>query len=114
VNGHAPSARGRQRPCWASGIQQLSLRPSLASIGEPIGIGNEGWRFTLREDVTFHDGAAFDAEDVVFSFERASVDASDVKTFFATVERIEAPDDRTVEFIPPSRTRFSSPASPIG
>ncbi len=76
--------------------RDMALEPSLATGWEPI--GSEGWRFTLREGVTFHDGAAFDADDVVFSFERASSEASDVKTFFATVERIEAPDDFTVEF----------------
>ena len=53
----------------------MALQPSLATAWEPI--GSEGWRFTLRDDVTFHDGAVFDAEDVVFSFERASSEASD-------------------------------------
>ncbi len=28
------------------------------------------WTFTLRSGVTFHDGAGFDADDVVFSFDR--------------------------------------------
>ena len=74
----------------------MALQPSLATAWEPI--GSDGWRFMLRGDVTFHDGAVFDAEDVVFSFERASSEASDVKTFFATVDRVEAPDPLTVEF----------------
>ena len=32
------------------------------------------WRFALRQDATFSDGTAFDAGDVVHSFERASSD----------------------------------------
>lgn len=37
------------------------------------------WRFTLRPDVTFHNGNAFTAEDVVASLERVSDDASPLK-----------------------------------
>ncbi len=66
-----------------------ALQPSLATAWEPIGC--EGWRFTLRDDVSFHDGTTFDAEDAVFSFERAASENSDVKTFLTTVERIEPP-----------------------
>ncbi|MGF1474517.1 MAG: ABC transporter substrate-binding protein [Geminicoccaceae bacterium] len=74
----------------------MTLEPSLATSWEPM--GTEGWRFTLREGVRFHDGAAFDSDDVVFSFERASSEVSDVKSFFATIDRVEAPDAFTVEF----------------
>jgi len=74
----------------------MALQPSLATSWEPI--GSEGWRFTLRNDVTCHDGATVDAKDAVFSFERAASENSDVKTFFAAVERIEPRDPLTMEF----------------
>jgi len=74
----------------------MALEPSLAVSWEAM--GDEGWRFKLRDGVTFHDGAAFDADDVLFSYERASDDRSDVKAFFATIERVKAPDPLTVEF----------------
>ena len=74
----------------------MSLEPSLAVSWEPL--GSDGWRFKLREGVTFHDGSAFDADDVLFSYERASSDESDVKSYFATIDRVEAPDATTVEF----------------
>ncbi len=47
----------------------LELRPALATDWEPDADAT-AWTFTLREGVTFHDGTPFDAEAVVFNFER--------------------------------------------
>ncbi len=41
--------------------------PALATAWEPNADATE-WTFTLREGVTFHNGATFDANDVVASF----------------------------------------------
>ncbi len=76
----------------------MSIEPSLATAWEPIGEG-EGWRFTLREGVTFHDGADFTAEDVVFSYERASSEESDVSSWFAPVSEVVMVDDYTVDIM---------------
>ncbi|MEM9317899.1 MAG: ABC transporter substrate-binding protein [Pseudomonadota bacterium] len=78
--------------------QDMSIEPSLATAWEPIGAG-EGWRFMLREGVTFHDGAAFTAEDVLFSYERASSEASDVASWFAPVSDVVVVDDFTVDIM---------------
>lgn len=43
--------------------------PALATGWEPLD-GNLGFRFTLREGVTFHSGREFTAEDVKFTFEQ--------------------------------------------
>ena len=51
--------------------QGMSIETSLATSWEPL-VGENGWRFTLREGVSFHDGAKFDAKDVLFSYKRAS------------------------------------------
>jgi peptide/nickel transport system substrate-binding protein len=67
-------------------------RGSLATSWEPIGDG-EGWRFNLREGVTFHDGAEFTAEDVLFSYQRASSEEADVRSWFATVSDVVVVDD---------------------
>jgi len=75
----------------------MTLEPSLATGWEPIGAG-EGWRFTLREGVTFHDGASFDADDVLFSYERASDESSDVRSWFSPVTEVRVVDDYTIEF----------------
>ncbi|WP_282077492.1 ABC transporter substrate-binding protein [Epibacterium ulvae] len=76
--------------------QQMQIEPALATGWEPI--GTEGWRFHLRKDVKFHDGSDFTAEDVIFSYERATRPESDVSSWFASVSGIKAVDDYTVEF----------------
>jgi peptide/nickel transport system substrate-binding protein len=42
------------------------------ALATGLDISDDGltYTFTLRDGVTFHDGSAFDAEDVVFTFER--------------------------------------------
>ncbi|WP_251042126.1 ABC transporter substrate-binding protein [Arthrobacter sp. ISL-30] len=45
------------------------LEPLLATGWEAT--GEKEWTFTLRPDVTFHDGASFDAEAAAFSIDRA-------------------------------------------
>ena len=78
--------------------KDMSIEPALATAWEPIGNG-EGWRFTLRQGVTFHDGAAFDAEDVVFSYIRASDEASDTRSWFAPVSEVKMVDQFTVDIM---------------
>ena len=74
-----------------------AVRPQLA---ESWNVSDDGlvYTFRLKDGVTFHDGTAFDASDVVFSFDRAraedSVNAQ--KQLFAAVDKVEAVDPRTV------------------
>jgi peptide/nickel transport system substrate-binding protein len=49
--------------------KQFRLEPSLATGWQMV--NPTTWRFTLRQGVTFHDGAPFTADDAVFSIERA-------------------------------------------
>ncbi len=49
--------------------RKFALEPSLATSWTMV--DPTTWRFTLRRDVVFHDGAPFDADDAVFSIERA-------------------------------------------
>ncbi|TRD17846.1 ABC transporter substrate-binding protein [Palleronia caenipelagi] len=76
---------------------EMAVEPSLATSWEPLPEG-AGWRFMLREGVTFHDGAEFNADDVLFSYERAVSETSDVKSWFASVTAVEKVDDYTVDF----------------
>jgi peptide/nickel transport system substrate-binding protein len=57
----------------------MAIEPSLATLWEPLE-GENGWRFTLREGVAFQDGAVFTAEDVLFSYQRASDEAAAVRS----------------------------------
>lgn len=57
------------------------------------------WIFNLREGVTFHNGNAFDADDVVFSIERATSPTSDMKGLHGTVQGAEKIDDYTVRIV---------------
>ena len=78
--------------------KDMAIEPALATSWEPIGAG-EGWRFTLRQGVTFHDGAGFDAQDVLFSYERASSEQADTRSWFAPVSQVNVVDDYTVDIM---------------
>jgi peptide/nickel transport system substrate-binding protein len=54
------------------------------------------WEFKLRPNVKFHDGATFDADDVVFSLNRALQPTSDMKGLLTSVESVSKADDMTV------------------
>ena len=78
--------------------KDMSIEPALATSWQPIGDG-EGWRFTLRQGITFQDGSAFDADDVIFSYQRASNEVSDTRSWFAPVSEVVKVDDFTVDFL---------------
>ena len=86
----------------------MAIEPSLATSWEPL--GDDGWRFTLREGVTFHNGNDFTADDVLFSYERASSEASDVRSWFASIEDVQVVDDYTIDFL----TSRPDPLFPTG
>jgi peptide/nickel transport system substrate-binding protein len=77
--------------------KDMAIEGSLATSWEPL--GGDGWRFHLREGVKFQDGADFTAEDVLFSYQRASSEASDVSSWFAPVKEVRVVDDYTVDFL---------------
>jgi len=78
--------------------QGMSIEGSLAQSWEPLSDEN-GWRFNLREGVTFQDGSLFNSEDVMFSYERASSEAADVRSWFAPVKEVRVVDDYTIDFV---------------
>ncbi len=64
--------------------------PALATEWGPSEEDPNVWWFKLREGVKFHDGAEFDSEDVVFSFNRAMSPDSDYKELLASVTEVRA------------------------
>jgi peptide/nickel transport system substrate-binding protein len=74
-----------------------SIVPALARSWE---VSADGLTYTFRlvEGATFHDGTAFDAEDVKFSLDRARAEDSTnaQKPLFAAIESVEVVDPATV------------------
>jgi peptide/nickel transport system substrate-binding protein len=57
------------------------------------------WRFNLRRGVKFHDGTPFTADDVVFSYNRASTPPSNMTSATTGIKEVKKIDDFTVELI---------------
>jgi peptide/nickel transport system substrate-binding protein len=84
----------------------LEVEPALATDWT---ISEDGtvYTFTLREDVTFHDGSPFNAEAVKFNFDRMLDENHpyyDTGPFplsfnFSTIESVNVIDEHTVEFV---------------
>ncbi len=75
--------------------EQFELAPGLATAWEQP--SPTLWRFTLRENVKFHDGAPFEADDVVFSVKRAMAPTSHFKAYVNGIKDVRAVDGHTVE-----------------
>jgi peptide/nickel transport system substrate-binding protein len=75
--------------------KKLGLAPALATAWRQT--SPTVWRFELRRNVKFHDGAEFNADDVVFSFQRAAGDGSDMKSYTASIKEVRKVDNFTVE-----------------
>jgi peptide/nickel transport system substrate-binding protein len=77
--------------------KQLELVPALATDWKQT--APTVWRFNLRKGVTFHDGAPFTADDVIFSYNRAKGDGSDVKTYVGAIKEIRKLDAHTIDIV---------------
>jgi peptide/nickel transport system substrate-binding protein len=75
----------------------LKIEPALATKWEVV--EPTRWRFHLRKGVKFHNGNAFNADDVVFSANRVRAEGSDLKTRIAADVKVIKVDDYTVDFV---------------
>lgn len=76
--------------------RDLKIEPALATSWEILD-DQVTWRFTLRDGVTFHDGSAFTAEDVVASLQRVSHETSPLKGNLPAYVSSAVVDDLTVD-----------------
>lgn len=83
----------------------------VPALAESWDIEDDGalYRFHLRDGVTWHDGEAFTAEDVVFTFEEVLFEfhSRTAASLGNAIDEIVAVDDGTVEF------RFDEPYGPL-
>ncbi|MET0568302.1 MAG: ABC transporter substrate-binding protein [Hyphomicrobiaceae bacterium] len=83
------------------------LEPTLA-VSWRVTSDQSVWEFKLRKNVVFHNGNAFDADDVVFSLNRALQPQSNMKDVLSSVDTVSRIDSHTVQI----KTRAPNPLLP--
>ncbi|HVG05658.1 MAG TPA: ABC transporter substrate-binding protein, partial [Burkholderiaceae bacterium] len=77
--------------------QNFKLEPSLATVWQTT--SPTSWRFVLRPNVRFHDGAPFTADDAVFSIERALARTSQRASQLRGITSVRKVDALTIEIL---------------
>lgn len=81
--------------------RDTDLRPSpmLATAWTPNADASE-WVFDLRTDVTFHDGSAFTADDVIYSLSRHTAEGSvsPTKSFMSQITAMDKMGSHQIKF----------------
>jgi peptide/nickel transport system substrate-binding protein len=75
--------------------EKLEIVPGLAERWEQVDATT--WKFYLRKNIKFHDGAAFNADDVVFSIIRAQHPNSQIAQYARAAGTPTKIDDFTVQ-----------------
>jgi peptide/nickel transport system substrate-binding protein len=76
--------------------QKGNMIPGLATSWRTLPNDPTVWEFKLRQGVKFHNGAAFNADDVVFSMNRAMQPTSEMKGLLTSIDSVTKVDDLTV------------------
>ncbi len=77
--------------------KELKIIPGLAERWEVLDSGKR-WRFHLRKGVKFHNGADFNADDVVFNVTRTRARNSQLSVRLPPDLKVAKVDDHTVDF----------------
>jgi peptide/nickel transport system substrate-binding protein len=79
--------------------KKLDIQARLAESWQKV--DDTTWRVKLRPGVKFHDGSPFTADDVVFSYERARADTSQLRVYANRAGVPKKLDEHTVELVTP-------------
>jgi peptide/nickel transport system substrate-binding protein len=77
--------------------RDYKLAPGLATSWKQT--APNVWQFELRKGVTFHDGTPFTADDVMFSFQRAGGEGSDMNSYVGPIKEIKKVGEFTLDFV---------------
>jgi len=77
--------------------RDLTIEPALAVGWEQA--APLVWRFHLRHDVRFQDGTPFTADDVAYSFIRATSDNSKIGLLLSEIQSVRKVDPYTVDIV---------------
>ena len=75
--------------------ENLEIEPGLAESWEAV--SDTSWVFNIRQGVTWHNGDAFTAHDVVWTYDRFVSLPAQSAFLLASVESVTAVDDYTVQ-----------------
>lgn len=80
--------------------ETTEVAPMLAAAEPEANEDRTAYTVELRDDVTWHDGSPFTADDVVFTYEqvRAEDNASVWNSAISSLDKVTKVDDTTVEF----------------
>lgn len=91
--------------------EKLNLQPGLATSWTRV--SDTRWEFKLRQNVRFHDGSAFTADDVVYTIERIrsflKPPSGGFQAYTKAIASVSAPDPATVVI----ETEGSQPTLPL-
>lgn len=91
-------------PLYNSLLSMNDANEIVPELAESYEVSEDGleYTFTLRQDVTFHNGEPFNADAVVATWEYGKDPSNDYAQSYSKVSEVEAIDEYTVKLVTPS------------